>query len=112
MATGWKVAPRSSNIMTGASSWSTGRHSTGFRISRRDALRCLPLPEHPPDCRAAASVLGLLREPAQRILIVSDAWKPQVNGVVRTLATLSEELAAMGHAVDVIGPDRFLTLPC
>ncbi len=47
-----------------------------------------------------------------RILIVSDAWMPQVNGVVRTLATIRAEMAAMGHAVEVIGPDRFHTVPC
>ncbi|MCU0945679.1 MAG: glycosyltransferase family 1 protein [Rubritepida sp.] len=46
-----------------------------------------------------------------RILIVSDAWMPQVNGVVRTLATVREELFAMGHTVEVVGPDRFLTMP-
>ncbi|HET6184985.1 MAG TPA: glycosyltransferase family 1 protein [Acetobacteraceae bacterium] len=50
--------------------------------------------------------------PPQRILIVSDAWKPQVNGVVRTLATVADELRAMGMDVDVIGPDRFRTVPC
>lgn len=47
-----------------------------------------------------------------RILIVSDAWQPQVNGVVRTLATVRDELTAMGHAVEVVGPDRFRTVPC
>ncbi|OJY71014.1 MAG: alpha-mannosyltransferase [Rhodospirillales bacterium 70-18] len=47
-----------------------------------------------------------------RVLIVSDAWEPQVNGVVRTLQTLARELRAMGHSVEVIGPDRFATLPC
>lgn len=46
-----------------------------------------------------------------RILIITDAWKPQVNGVVRTLATIAGELADMGHTVEVIGPDRFRTLP-
>ena len=53
-------------------------------------------------------------EPAlsHRILIVTDAWMPQVNGVVRTLATVAGELRAMGHVVEVIGPDRFRTLPC
>jgi glycosyltransferase involved in cell wall biosynthesis len=45
------------------------------------------------------------------VLIVSDAWRPQVNGVVRTLATVAGELTAMGHTVDVIGPDRFRTIP-
>jgi glycosyltransferase involved in cell wall biosynthesis len=46
-----------------------------------------------------------------RIMIVSDAWKPQVNGVVRTLSTVTDELRALGHTVDVVGPDRFHTLP-
>lgn len=50
--------------------------------------------------------------PRHRILIVSDAWQPQVNGVVRTLATVAEELRTMGHAVEVIGPNRFRTVPC
>jgi len=49
---------------------------------------------------------------SHRILIVTDAWKPQVNGVVRTLATVVRELTAMGHVVEVIGPDRFRTVPC
>jgi glycosyltransferase involved in cell wall biosynthesis len=48
----------------------------------------------------------------QRILIISDAWRPQVNGVVRTLSTVAAELTSLGHAVEVIGPDRFSTLPC
>ncbi len=50
--------------------------------------------------------------PSHRILIVTDAWHPQVNGVVRTLTTLVAELRAMGHEVDVIGPDRFRSIPC
>ncbi len=45
-------------------------------------------------------------------MIVSDAWLPQVNGVVRTLSAVAGELAAMGHVAEVIGPDRFRTLPC
>ena len=35
-----------------------------------------------------------------------------MNGVVRTLSTVAGELRAMGHVVEVIGPDRFRTLPC
>jgi glycosyltransferase involved in cell wall biosynthesis len=46
-----------------------------------------------------------------RILIVSDAWTPQVNGVVRTLRTVTDELRAMGLVVEVVGPDRFKTVP-
>ncbi|WP_353857731.1 glycosyltransferase family 1 protein [Azospirillum formosense] len=45
------------------------------------------------------------------ILIVSDAWLPQVNGVVRTIGTVRAELEVMGHRVEVIGPDRFRTVP-
>jgi glycosyltransferase involved in cell wall biosynthesis len=50
--------------------------------------------------------------PNSRVLIVSDAWTPQVNGVVRTLVTLVAELEALGIVAEVIGPDRFLTVPC
>ncbi len=46
-----------------------------------------------------------------RILIVSDAWTPQVNGVVRTLRTITEEMRAMGKVVEIIGPDQFRTFP-
>ncbi|MGE5147531.1 MAG: glycosyltransferase family 4 protein [Candidatus Eiseniibacteriota bacterium] len=47
-----------------------------------------------------------------RIAVVSDAWFPQVNGVVRTLSTVKRELEAMGHAVLVVSPDKFKTIPC
>jgi glycosyltransferase involved in cell wall biosynthesis len=46
-----------------------------------------------------------------RVLIVSDAWVPQVNGVVRTLRTIAEQMRAMGKTVEIIGPDRFNTIP-
>ncbi len=46
-----------------------------------------------------------------RLLIVSDAWQPQVNGVVRTLSTVVAHLRAGGDVVEVIGPDRFRTMP-
>ncbi|MCA3415068.1 MAG: glycosyltransferase family 1 protein [Roseomonas sp.] len=46
-----------------------------------------------------------------RILIVSDAWFPQVNGVVRTLSVVADKLRAMGDTVEVIGPDRFHSMP-
>ncbi|WP_114087721.1 glycosyltransferase family 1 protein [Thalassospira profundimaris] len=47
-----------------------------------------------------------------RILIVSDAWRPQINGVVRTLETVRAELIAQGHDVRIISPDQFKTIPC
>lgn len=46
------------------------------------------------------------------ILIVSDAWHPQVNGVVRTLDTTIGELRKLGHTVTCVGPDRFRTIAC
>lgn len=46
------------------------------------------------------------------ILIVTDAWSPQVNGVVRTLQSVRAELEAMGHRVEIISPDQFRSLPC
>ncbi|WP_028534737.1 glycosyltransferase family 4 protein [Paludibacterium yongneupense] len=47
-----------------------------------------------------------------RILIVTDAWRPQVNGVVRTLTETSLELTRLGHVVEMITPLLFKTLPC
>lgn len=47
-----------------------------------------------------------------RIAIVTDAWSPQVNGVVRTLQTIQRELEAMGHVVKVISPDLYGSIPC
>ena len=47
-----------------------------------------------------------------RIAIVTDAWTPQVNGVVRTLQAVTRELEAIGHEVLVIAPDRFVSVPC
>ncbi|MCC6913553.1 MAG: glycosyltransferase family 1 protein [Rhodospirillaceae bacterium] len=47
-----------------------------------------------------------------RILIVTDAWHPQVNGVVRTLTALRRHLDARGHEAVMITPDQFNTVPC
>lgn len=46
-----------------------------------------------------------------RILIISDAWQPQINGVVRTYENLSHHLNAAGHAVQVVGPRDFRHVP-
>ncbi|WP_235907740.1 glycosyltransferase family 4 protein [Siccirubricoccus phaeus] len=45
-----------------------------------------------------------------RLLIVTDAWAPQVNGVVRTLSTVAQVLRERDDTVEVIGPDRFRTM--
>lgn len=42
-----------------------------------------------------------------KILVISDAWKPQVNGVVRTYEHIGAELKKMGHLLKVIGPADF-----
>lgn len=42
-----------------------------------------------------------------KILIVTDAWQPQVNGVVRTYEHLGDELRARSHDVRIIGPHDF-----
>lgn len=47
-----------------------------------------------------------------RVAIVTDAWEPQVNGVVRTLAATCTELRALSHSVEVIEPSTFPTVPC
>lgn len=44
-------------------------------------------------------------EPKKKILIVSDAWSPQVNGVVFALNSIKEELEKKGYEVGVIWPD-------
>lgn len=48
---------------------------------------------------------------ARRILFVTDAWKPQVNGVVRTLERLAENLPALGAEAVFLTPAGFSTLP-
>ena len=45
------------------------------------------------------------------IAIVTDAWHPQTNGVVRTLSTTCEVLRGWGHQVTVISPEGYPSLP-
>jgi glycosyltransferase involved in cell wall biosynthesis len=40
-----------------------------------------------------------------KILIISDAWRPQINGVVRTLEATARELEKLGHEALIVGPD-------
>jgi len=47
-----------------------------------------------------------------KISLITDAWQPQVNGVVTTLVELVRELEALDHSVDVIHPGLFRTRPC
>jgi glycosyltransferase involved in cell wall biosynthesis len=47
-----------------------------------------------------------------KIALVTDAWHPQVNGVVRSLSATADGLRKLGHDVLVIEPSLFWTLPC
>src|ERR1700754_3927178 len=47
-----------------------------------------------------------------RIMIVTDAWFPQTNGVVNTLAQTAAWLGRFGHEVRMITPQDFRTFPC
>ena len=48
----------------------------------------------------------------QRIAIITDAWLPQMNGVVRTLTATCNLLEAQGYDVMIVSPDQFASLPC
>lgn len=48
---------------------------------------------------------------SRHILIVTDAWRPQINGVVRTLESLAGQLRQWGHEVSFLTPEPFWTLP-
>jgi hypothetical protein len=46
-----------------------------------------------------------------KILVATDAWHPQVNGVVRTLGHVGREARAFGCELEFLSPDQFRTLP-
>lgn len=46
-----------------------------------------------------------------RVLVATDAWEPQVNGVVRTLQSLAESARGLGAAVDFLTPTGFSSVP-
>lgn len=47
-----------------------------------------------------------------KLAIVTDAWAPQVNGVVTTLKRTAAGLEQLGHEVAVLSPHGHLTIPC
>ncbi len=55
-------------------------------------------------------VSGESPPPPMRIVLATDAWEPQVNGVVRTLSRTVAECRAMGHDVHIIEPSQFRTI--
>ena len=46
-----------------------------------------------------------------KLALASDAWLPQVNGVVRSLSATLADVKARGHDVELVTPDRFWTVP-
>ena len=46
-----------------------------------------------------------------RILLATDAWRPQVNGVVRTLENMTQAAAALGASFEFLTPEAFPTFP-
>lgn len=48
---------------------------------------------------------------AMKILVATDAWHPQVNGVVRTLKQVAHEASGFGATIEFLTPDNFFTLP-
>jgi glycosyltransferase involved in cell wall biosynthesis len=46
-----------------------------------------------------------------KLTLATDAWLPQVNGVVRSLSATLDELTRRGHEVETLTPDRFFTVP-
>jgi len=47
-----------------------------------------------------------------KLVLVTDAWAPQVNGVVRTLQETIRLRGRSGHRVEVISPGGFRCMPC
>ena len=47
-----------------------------------------------------------------KVITVTDAWHPQVNGVVRTIEATNRELELAGHTTAVITPLSFPSVPC
>jgi glycosyltransferase involved in cell wall biosynthesis len=46
-----------------------------------------------------------------RVLIATDAWHPQVNGVVRTLTSLAEAAKGLGVPIEFLTPEGFPSIP-
>ncbi len=46
-----------------------------------------------------------------KVLIATDAWRPQVNGVVRTLASLARAAQKLGADIEFLSPEGFWTFP-
>lgn len=61
--------------------------------------------------QAATTAPAAPMRPPRSIAIVTDAWHPQTNGVVRTLSTTCDILGQWGHEVTVISPEQYPSVP-
>src|SRR4051812_4948261 len=102
MAIGWRAARPWSSIPTAASRSSNGPPTATSPCSSRAWSRT----------RMPRSITPRHETYSVRLALVTDAWQPQMNGVVRTLMRTCDELRAMGHEVTVISPDQFNGFPC
>src|SRR5574343_332371 len=98
--------------MFGSRCW-TGRPTPGGRRRRWPPWRRPGWPRPAwrsrPCCTRGAAPS---RAEPMRIALVTDAWQPQVNGVVTTLVELVSGLRAAGHEVLLIEPSAFRRVPC
>jgi glycosyltransferase involved in cell wall biosynthesis len=46
-----------------------------------------------------------------RVLVATDAWHPQINGVVRTLTALAESARKLGVDIEFLSPQGFWSIP-
>src|SRR4051812_6612210 len=116
-ATGLKAAPPLSKMPVGLWRFSAGQLSAraaNLRARMRNSARSQQSPHKSspmtaqPATELVVPAAGVA--PAFRVLLVTDAWAPQVNGVVRTLEILGRDLAAMGHEVHYATPEGRFTV--
>src|SRR5271170_4587810 len=71
-----------------------------------------------PSCQKNVGLRSSIRHAAMRylggmkIMIVTDAWFPQTNGVVSTLAQTAAWLGRFGHDVRTLDPGDFRSIAC
>ena len=60
-----------------------------------------------PERESGGRVANYDRSKLMRILIATDAWRPQVNGVVSTLTALARSAAGLGDEIQFVSPEGF-----
>src|SRR5664279_2671761 len=108
-ATGWKAARPWPNATTARSRSSPGR--TPARMSRRWPNSRSRKPHDPEKWEPVFGKDHAAKERIMKILVATDAWHPQINGVVRTLGHVARAARALGADVEFLAPSEFWTLP-